>query len=168
MNYLVKVLGRERSVTIEVDDQVTLDGTPCAAHLESIDGQSLFSLLICNASHEVSVDPHGNRYYVLVDGARYEVQVEDAALVQAGRVVTAPDQDEGEVTVTSPMPGIVVAVLVEQGQRVQAGDGMLILEAMKMENELRAPCNGTVLCVHVTPGQTVNQKEVLLIIEASG
>jgi pyruvate carboxylase subunit B len=168
VNYLVKVLGRELSVTIEADDQLVLDGTPFAAHLESIDGQALYSLLICNGSHEVSVEPHGNRYYVLVDGTRYEVQVEDAALVRAGRAVTVPDQDEGEVTVASPMPGIVVAVLVEQGQQVRAGEGMLILEAMKMENELRAPCNGTVLCVHVMPGQTVNQKEVLVTIEASG
>jgi pyruvate carboxylase subunit B len=168
MNYLVKVLGRERSITVESDDQVTLDGTPCAAHLESIDGQSLYSLLICNASHEVSVEPHGDRYYVLVDGTRYEVQVADAVLVQAGRAVTAPDQEEGEVTVASPMPGIVVAVLVEQGQRVRVGEGMLILEAMKMENELRAPCNGVVLCVHVTPGQTVNQREILVTLEASG
>ena len=167
MKYIAKVLGQEHTVAVESDDQITVDGSPCAAHLEAIDGEALFSLLIGNASHEVFVERHGNRYYVVVEGKRYEVQVEDAALWRIGQPGTAARQEVGEAAVTSPMPGIVVTVLAQEGQLVQAGDGVVILEAMKMENEIREPCGGIVKSVRVAAGQTVNQNEVMLTIGAS-
>jgi biotin carboxyl carrier protein len=87
--------------------------------------------------------------------------VEDERLRRAGarRQLVA---EEGEAEVTSPMPGLVVAVLAEVGQAVQAGQGLLILEAMKMENEIRSPRTGVVEWVGVTPGQRVGQDELLV------
>jgi pyruvate carboxylase subunit B len=121
---------------------------------------------LCNVSHEVFVEQHGNRYYVVVEGNRYEALVEDEALRRTGRPSITVIQAEGRTSVTSPMPGIVVAILVQEGEYVQAGDGVAILEAMKMENEIRAPYDGVVQSVHAAPGQTVNQNEILITIGA--
>ena len=52
------------------------------------------------------------------------------------------EQDAG--TITAPMPGMVIKVLVETGQAVEPGQGLMILEAMKMENQILCPRAGVV------------------------
>ena len=50
----------------------------------------------------------------------------------------------GSGTVTVPMQGTIVKVLVEVGQQVAAGQAVVVLEAMKMENQISAERDGTV------------------------
>lgn len=71
----------------------------------------------------------------------------------------------GRVTLTAPMPGKVVRVLVNAGDEVAAQQGILIVEAMKMQNELQAPRAGKVAELRATEGQTVNAGDVLAVIE---
>jgi acetyl-CoA/propionyl-CoA carboxylase biotin carboxyl carrier protein len=70
-------------------------------------------------------------------------------------------------SITSPMPGSVIAQFVEQGATVAAGDPVLAVEAMKMEHSLAAPRAGTVR-YHVTVGDQVNVDQVLVDIEPLG
>jgi acetyl/propionyl-CoA carboxylase alpha subunit len=58
-------------------------------------------------------------------------------------------------TVTAPMPGTVLRVLVRQGDRVQSRQPLVVLEAMKMETPLVSPYEGVVLAVHVAEGDRV-------------
>ena len=44
----------------------------------------------------------------------------------------------------SPMPGLLVSVMVKEGQNVQAGEVLAVVEAMKMENILKAEKDATV------------------------
>ena len=44
----------------------------------------------------------------------------------------------------SPMPGLLVSVMVKEGQNVQAGEALAVVEAMKMENILKAEKDATV------------------------
>jgi biotin carboxyl carrier protein len=67
-------------------------------------------------------------------------------------------------TITAPMPGKVVRVLIETGQMVEAGQGLVVVEAMKMQNELRAPRTGRVLSVPAKEGATVGAAEILATI----
>ena len=52
-------------------------------------------------------------------------------------------------TVTAPMPGTVIKVLVEPGTEVKAREPLVVLEAMKMETPLASPYDATVRAVHV-------------------
>lgn len=70
-----------------------------------------------------------------------------------------------EKTVSAPMQGTIVKVLVEEGQVVAADEPVCILEAMKMESEIRAQKAGTVSEVCVKPGQTVRSRDPLIVIE---
>ena len=64
--------------------------------------------------------------------------------------------------VTSPMPGLILAVHVRAGDAVKAGQELCVLEAMKMENVLRAERDGTVAEIRVAPRDTVAADQVLL------
>ena len=77
----------------------------------------------------------------------------------------AEGHGHGQVTITAPMPGRVVRVLVAPGDEVAARQGVVVVEAMKMENELRAPRAGRVKEVSVAAGASVEAGRVLAVIE---
>jgi biotin carboxyl carrier protein len=68
-------------------------------------------------------------------------------------------------SLTAPMPGAVVRVLVEAGAKVEVGQTLVVLEAMKMEHSVHAPSAGVVTEVHVQPGQQVDAGAVLAVVE---
>jgi biotin carboxyl carrier protein len=65
----------------------------------------------------------------------------------------------------SPMPGVVVQVLVAAGDVVQAGDTLITLEAMKMQHPVRAPDDGVVVEVRVREGEQVETASLLVVVE---
>jgi acetyl-CoA/propionyl-CoA carboxylase biotin carboxyl carrier protein len=71
----------------------------------------------------------------------------------------------GDGTVSSPMQGTIVKVLVAQDDAVEPGQALLVLEAMKMENHINAERGGTVKEVRVAAGDTVGTGDVLIVIE---
>ena len=125
------------------------------------------------------------KFNVRVNGNSYEVEVEEikdgvqpvapavqrpaAAPAPAAPVAAAPKAASavavaGAGTVSAPMPGTVLDIMVKEGDVVKSGQVCVILEAMKMENELPAPCDGTVKSVNVTKGASVNTADVLVVI----
>jgi acetyl-CoA/propionyl-CoA carboxylase biotin carboxyl carrier protein len=70
----------------------------------------------------------------------------------------------GSGTVTAPMQGTIVKVLVEVGATVAAGDALVVLEAMKMENHINAETSGTVQEVRVSAGDSVGTGDILAVI----
>ncbi|MED5295767.1 MAG: acetyl/propionyl/methylcrotonyl-CoA carboxylase subunit alpha [Pseudomonadota bacterium] len=71
-------------------------------------------------------------------------------------------QHEVESTLTAPMHGTVVALLVAPGAAVSKGDALMVMEAMKMEHTLTAPADGSVEAFRYAAGDTVGQGDVLL------
>jgi propionyl-CoA carboxylase alpha chain len=55
----------------------------------------------------------------------------------------------------SPMPGLLVDLLVKPGQKVSAGEKLAVIEAMKMENILTATQDGTVKDVLAKKGDSL-------------
>ena len=73
--------------------------------------------------------------------------------------------DSTEGSLSSPMPGTVVAVHVEPGQNVETGDTMMVVEAMKMEHKINAPYSGTVKSILFNSGDQVDEGASLMVIE---
>ena len=68
-------------------------------------------------------------------------------------------------TVTAPMPGTVIRVLVTEGETVQPRQPLVVLEAMKMETPLTSPYEAIVQKVHVAEGDRVEGGALLLELE---
>ena len=62
----------------------------------------------------------------------------------------------------SPMPGMVVDILVGEGDEVKAGAPLAIVDAMKMENVLHAEIDGRVKAVSVAKGDSLAVDQVIL------
>jgi acetyl-CoA/propionyl-CoA carboxylase biotin carboxyl carrier protein len=114
---------------------------------------------------------------VEVDGRRFSVKVwlpEMTAAAPSGAPVSArasrprtsaSSGASGGGTISSPMQGTIVKVLVGVGDTVEAGEALLVLEAMKMENHINAEIGGTVSELRVAVGETVGAGDVVVVIE---
>jgi pyruvate carboxylase subunit B len=69
-----------------------------------------------------------------------------------------------EVTITAPMPGIIIRYEVKVGDEVKAEDVIVILEAMKMANAITTPVGGRVKAINFASGDKVARDDVLAII----
>jgi 3-methylcrotonyl-CoA carboxylase alpha subunit len=68
-------------------------------------------------------------------------------------------------SLTAPMPGTVVKVLVDEGEEVEEGQLLLVLEAMKMEQPVTAPHAGRIASLPYGEGALVPGGAVLAEIE---
>jgi 3-methylcrotonyl-CoA carboxylase alpha subunit len=73
--------------------------------------------------------------------------------------------DEGGASLTAPMPGTVVKVLVSEGDEVEEGQILLVLEAMKTEHSIAAPHDGVVSSLPYGEGASVSGDDVLVELE---
>lgn len=65
-------------------------------------------------------------------------------------------------TVVSPIPGLVLNILVKEGDVVSAGDPIIILEAMKMESEIVSTASGKVKKIMIKEGASVQEDDALI------
>jgi biotin carboxyl carrier protein len=134
-----------------------------------------WSILRGTRSYEVTVvEEAPGALAVSVDGrvVRIAAPVRRAGSAELGGLARRTRREkpgaggtEGPQSITAPMPGRIVKVLVKPGDPVAARQGLVVVEAMKMENELRSPSTGTVTEVRVTQGQLVDARAVLVIVE---
>ena len=114
----------------------------------------------------------GKNASVTVNGTAYQVELEEApaaapvqapvaAPVAAAAPAAAPAPAPATAAagagkaVTSPLPGVIIAVKVNVGDTVKAGQEVAVLEAMKMENSIEATHDGTVTAINVAKGDSV-------------
>ena len=66
------------------------------------------------------------------------------------------DSSLSEGSLSAPMPGTILDVMVKKGQRVREGQTLLVMEAMKMEHRIQAPRAGEVTSVYFQKGDRVD------------
>lgn len=129
-----------------------------------------YKLKINGNAYEVAINSvEGNIADVTVNGASYQVEMENAPAVQAAPAVqpapavqaaspavqTAKPAAGAGTKVTSPLPGVIIEISVKEGEAVKAGQKVAVIEAMKMENEISATKDGTISGIHVSKGDSV-------------
>ncbi len=68
------------------------------------------------------------------------------------------------VAFATPMPGVIVNILVREGDTAEEGDPIVILEAMKVENTLTAPSGGKVISINCNIADSVKKGDLLVQI----
>jgi biotin carboxyl carrier protein len=104
---------------------------------------------------------------VVVDGWRFEIEVEDLARADLRRRASrsaAGDRAAEAVQVVAELPGRIARLLVGPGEPVEQGQALLVIEAMKMLNEVRAPRSGVVRAVAVSEGGTIERGDLLVTL----
>jgi len=120
----------------------------------------------CLHAGELQVEHHGQRqcFGVAVDDAHLSLfGVEAAWAFERIDPLHRRREDPTHAgTLTAPMPGRIVALLVAPGQHVSQGTPLLVMEAMKMEHTVKAPHAGTVNAFLAREGELVAGGAVLV------
>jgi acetyl/propionyl-CoA carboxylase alpha subunit len=141
-----------------------VDFAPVHSNVDT--GEGLYSIIADGKSYQLYVEPAAEGFRMLVWRDRYDVQVLTEREWRLQKVAPRPVAQSGEVTVNSPMPGLVKNVLVAVGDEVKQGQRLLVLEAMKMENDIASPRDGHVKALHAQAGQIVESGKPLVSIES--
>jgi len=150
-----------RHSTKWVEERVDLSGVSCAGPLDpSGDGAEPRVL------REITAEVDGRRYAVRLWVPEASTAARSAERVGVQRhKARAAVTGTGSGTVTVPMQGTIVKVLVAPGDTVEVGQTVCVLEAMKMENAINAEKDGTVTEVKVAAGDSVGPGDVIAVIE---
>jgi len=97
----------------------------------------------------------GTHIHLWSGGLHFDIALDDPRL----KVFSATAVQGG---LTTPLPGVVVAVSTKVGESVKAGDILMVIEAMKMEHSIRAPQDGVVKVIHYRHGDRVPEGSQLL------
>jgi biotin carboxyl carrier protein len=146
---------------------ILIDGHPVEItpqHLEAVKEvePDVYSVLLEGRSFEIRAITVPHVLAVETGGRRFAVEVRDPrnASRQSRAAVAG-----GRKSVSAPMPGKVVRLLVNEGDAVEIGQGLIIVEAMKMQNEMKASRAGRVTEVRVRDGDTVAAGDTLVVVE---
>ena len=121
--------------------------------------------LVNNCSFRVQVelmDRAEKKYMIHVNGKIFTVVLKeplDELLHELGMDNNASQKIND---LRSPMPGLIVEILVKEGQEIKKGETVIVLEAMKMENSLKATADATVKKIIAVKGAAVEKNEVLV------
>ena len=78
------------------------------------------------------------------------------------RIEPGATQEQGDASLSAPMPGKILQVLVKEGQKVEPSQPLMILEAMKMEHRIVASEDGIISSIFFSEGDQVQQGIPLL------
>jgi glutaconyl-CoA/methylmalonyl-CoA decarboxylase subunit gamma len=169
--FRVRVGEREHEVEVTLDAsgqrRVSVDGQPF--EVADAGGHALrVAATADGAARQLEVTLAGapRPCEAWVSGARAKLSVLTVHEARLAEAIGKSAVGSGGGSLTAPMPGRVVKVLVCEGQAIEHGAPAIIVEAMKMENELQAPSSGVVTRVSVGEGDTVEAGQVLCEIAA--
>ena len=111
---------------------------------------------------QVSIAEQGNVYSAYTQQAAFQFNVLNTSFDD-------DDSSGGDNSLSAPMNGTIVGLLVNAWAKVKQGDALLVMEAMKMEHTIRAPTDGTVDEFYFQAGDLVDGgSELLRMIEEPG
>ena len=102
----------------------------------------------------------------IVQGTQVSFKYEgETYSIDVGEKTSRARRRHRDQTMSAPMPGVILKVLVSQGQQVTKGAPLVILEAMKMEHVISAPRDGTVAAINCKEGELVQPGNDLIELQ---
>lgn len=154
------VIDNDESQTIEVSGEV-LDNADILrlsqTLLHVLEGHQSTQVEVLDANYQTK------EFVLRISGRDIHVKLRDQVETRVHAMGFDVNTNHQKQThVASPMPGLVLKVLVNEGDEVREGQPVVVLEAMKMENVLNAPADGVVSKVHAQEKRNVDKGQVLV------
>jgi 3-methylcrotonyl-CoA carboxylase alpha subunit len=114
--------------------------------------------LVAVRDREAEIRAGGRTHFVpfVIQGTQvsfaFDGEIYTAEVTEKGARARAKHRDH---SMSAPMPGVVLRILVQAGAEVAKGAPLIILEAMKMEHTITAPRDGTVAAINCREGELV-------------
>ena len=163
--YTLKI--KDQIVEIELDEfddsKFHLNGS--SYQINYFYNNDLFHVIFNNKSHVlklISSNKDSNNYYVSINNKIFNIEISDVKNKFSKIIGLKLSDDNKKLDVKSPMPGLVIDVLVNVNETVEKNQSLIILEAMKMENVIKSPVQAKIKSIMVKKGDNVNKNEVLI------
>jgi biotin carboxyl carrier protein len=156
----VELVSRDRNQLV-----VNVDGERYELDIIKVE-EGMYSVLHNGNSYNIQIHDkdRSKQYQVSTFNQSFNVEIIDAETRYLMSRKGAQDE-EGEKTISSPMPGKIVKIPVKAGQKVKSGQTVIIVSAMKMESEYKAGQDGIIKEVLVSEGDTIEGNQPLITLE---
>lgn len=131
-------------------------------------GDADFHLLQNNQAYKISLlgaDYLNKSLTLLVNGNTYEVKIEDEFDQRIQEMGLLAINSPKVNSITAPMPGLIIDILVKKGQEITEGTPLLVLSAMKMENIILSHGSGIVKSIATKNGDAVEKGQLIIEME---
>ncbi|MFK8079091.1 MAG: acetyl-CoA carboxylase biotin carboxylase subunit [Granulosicoccus sp.] len=129
-------------------------------------GDWLFHGFIDGIEVRVSTERQGNQWRLSQGGSVRNFTVVDSHVASLLHHMPVKIERDLSRMLLSPMPGLLMKVLVKEGDAIAIGQDLAIIEAMKMENTLTASIAGKVSRIVATSGESLAVDDVIMEFES--
>jgi propionyl-CoA carboxylase alpha chain len=162
-DWVVVMAGQYHDVSVRPAENgyaVTVGGEVVDVKSDWRIGEPLFRGTVDGRPVAVQIERAGSGYRLAHAGSRADVLVLTAHAAAMNRLMPFKAPPDMSKYLLSPMPGLLVRLMVEDGQEVKAGEPLAVVEAMKMENILKAERDAKIAKIHAAAGDSlaVDQK----------
>ena len=107
-----------------------------------------------------------NQWHLTQGGSVRQFRVVDPHVASLMHHMPVKESKDMSKFLLSPMPGLLMKVLVSKGDKVTAGQDLAVIEAMKMENTLTSAVNSTIADIVATPGASLAVDDIIIEFES--
>ncbi len=129
-------------------------------------GDWLFHGFIDGIEVRVETQRLGNQWQLTQGGSVRQFRVVDPHVAKLMHHMPVKESKDMSKFLLSPMPGLLMKVMVDKGDKVTAGQDLAVIEAMKMENTLTAAVNGTVANIVASAGASLAVDDIIIEFES--
>lgn len=163
-DFIVTIDDEKFSINTNTSDNVIFNDVKSKIKISQLSHHTYTIKLENNIYHVTTSKLESNKYSFLIDGHYFEAFVRTKLEEEAENILSAKFMQNGEINVSSPMPGLILKINKNIGDKVKKGESLILLEAMKMENEIKSPVDGTIMQILIEVGKSVEKNQKMLII----
>ncbi|MCL3782171.1 acetyl-CoA carboxylase biotin carboxyl carrier protein subunit [Prolixibacteraceae bacterium JC049] len=153
--------------SLPIEDKIKVGRTAFDIKLKEDDKLGTY-ILWKNRKYPVEViSQKNNKFEILFNGVSYTYTIETPISMKRLKFLSRKKGASDIETISAPMPGKIVDILVQENAEVRKGEAVLILEAMKMQNEIQSLVDGKIVSIRVRPNDNVMKDELLIEIKKS-
>lgn len=142
---------------------LTISGAEYKAEVKSITSDHA-KIIINNDEYDVELKHVGSTQEI-ASVRKSTPRPQQPAASQVSKPSGPPQVSSGLAGgIPSPLPGLILDIMVKEGDEVKAGQDIIVMEAMKMENKIQSPHDGVVKKIFIDKGSNVAEGDKLVEI----